>query len=409
MRNRPAFGRLQFAQHRLSKPLPDSPAGRSPSRPACFAGVLAAGVVWLLFLGACHAPAADRMRTWTDVSGNYHLEAELVGVRDGFVTLRKANGTLVKLTEEQFVRNFSEADRNYVARWALEEIQRQQTAADQPAQDDSRQAPQALQYGRARRLCYLSDERISESSGVACSRRAPGVFWTHNDSGDEARLYAFDKRGRTLGACTLKGVLAFDWEDIASFSLEGQHYLLVGDVGNNGRAAGVHMLYLIHEPNVEQLRPDRLLQVPVLQLVNFAYEDDHRNCEALAVDPATRTVLLATKERLFGCLVYSLPWPKDDPKKVHTARKIATLMIPPATGMDISPDGHRAVVVTYGNAYQFTRAPGESWAQAFARRPVEIVLPARAQGEAICYGADGKTLYLTSENLPAPLWEVPVE
>jgi hypothetical protein len=36
-------------------------------------------------------------------------------------------------------------------------------------------------------------------------------------------------------------------------------------------------------------------------------------------------------------------------------------------------------------------------------------MPRRRQGESICYGPDGKTLYLTSEQLPTPLWEVPVE
>ena len=40
---------------------------------------------------------------------------------------------------------------------------------------------------------------------------------------------------------------------------------------------------------------------------------------------------------------------------------------------------------------------------------MEIVLPVRVQGEAICYGQDGKTLYLTSEKRPTPLWEVPVK
>ena len=38
----------------------------------------------------------------------------------------------------------------------------------------------------------------------------------------------------------------------------------------------------------------------------------------------------------------------------------------------------------------------------------EIGMPLRIQGESICYGPDGKTLYLTSEKLPTPLWEVPV-
>lgn len=372
------------------------------------------------------------------------MEAELVGLRDGVVSLRPADGTLVQVTEEDFVRAFSEADRNYVAQQLLRQLRQesgpatdhspphaaQQPDAPSPAPPPEplryppapeppryrpapeppgyRPAPAPLRYAPAQRLCYLADQRITESSGLACSRRTSGIFWTHNDSGDDACLYAFDTHGRNLGTCILRGVVAFDWEDIASLSFQDRPYLLIGDIGNNARAAAVHMIYLIEEPPLDPCKPGAPTPVRVLQLIHFAYEDDHRNCEALAIDPTSRTILLATKELLFGCRVYSLEWPKNDPKKVSIARHIATLRIPPATAMDISPDGQRAVVLTYGNAYQFTRAPGEPWAKAFARPGEEIALPHRAQGEAICYGPDGKTLYLTSEKRPTPLWEVPV-
>lgn len=393
------------------------------------------------------------MRIWTDASGRAHMEAELVGLRDGVVSLRRADGTLVQVTEEDFVRAFSEADRNYVAQQLLRQLSQESGPAtdhsapqaaqqqdapspaaateplrDAPAPEPPRfgpapeplcygpapeplpyaPAPEPLRYAPARRLSYLADQRITESSGLACSRRTSGIFWTHNDSGDDACLYAFDTHGRNLGACILRGVVAFDWEDIASLSFQGRPYLLIGDIGNNARAAAVHMIYLIEEPPLDPRKPGALTPVRVLQLIHFTYEDDHRNCEALAIDPTSRTILLATKELLFGCRVYSLEWPKNDPNKVSVARHIATLRIPPATAMDISPDGQRAVVLTYGNAYQFTRAPGEPWAKAFARPGEEIALPHRAQGEAICYGPDGKTLYLTSEKRPTPLWEVPV-
>ena len=76
--------------------------------------------------------------------------------------------------------------------------------------------------------------------------------------------------------------------------------------------------------------------------------------------------------------------------------------------MDVSPNGRRAVVLTYGNAFEYMRGEDETWGEAFSRKPREIVVLERVQGESICYGADGKTLYLTSEKLPTPLIEVPV-
>ena len=65
--------------------------------------------------------------------------------------------------------------------------------------------------------------------------------------------------------------------------------------------------------------------------------------------------------------------------------------------MDFAADGLRAIVVTREDAYEFDRSPAESWSEAFARSPRLVPLPRRKQGESICYGPGGDTLYLTSE------------
>jgi len=74
--------------------------------------------------------------------------------------------------------------------------------------------------------------------------------------------------------------------------------------------------------------------------------------------------------------------------------------------MDISPDGRRAILGTYGHAFEFCRGKDETWAEAFSRPPRELTVPRRRQGETICFGPDGRTIYLTSEKRPTPLWEV---
>ena len=88
------------------------------------------------------------------------------------------------------------------------------------------------------------------------------------------------------------------------------------------------------------------------------------------------------------------------------AKPVATLTIPTTSAMDISPDGLRALVLTYGDAYEYTRQAGEDWSRGFARQPRVIKMPARRQGESACYGPDGVTIYLTSEKTPTPLIEV---
>lgn len=367
------------------------------------------------------APGGGPARIWRDPTGQQQVEADLLDYNGEQVWLRRTDNRIFVVRPEEL----SPADRGFLEAEAKRRVGAAATAA--PA------GCETIRYGPPRKLAELADQRIDESSGLACSRRRPGVFWTHNDSGDDSRLYAFDRRGRLLCTVQLPDVHAYDVEDVASLTIDGKPYLLVGDTGNNGLASEVQILYLIEEPPLDPaldgpLNPpqrdgagagdnadaggvdrETVTEATIAQVIYLSYEDDHRDCEGLAVDTTTNTILLATKERATRSYVYALPWPENDPKKVSTARQIATLDVPPVTALDISPDGRRAVVLTYGDAYEFSRAEGEDWKTAFSRPGRWLPMPRRRQGESICYGPDGRTLYLTSEQLPTPLWEVPGE
>ena len=97
----------------------------------------------------------------------------------------------------------------------------------------------------------------------------------------------------------------------------------------------------------------------------------------------------------------------EGPKTALVAKRIGALELRQVTGMTISRDGRRAVVLTYGNAFEYLRDAKETWGQAFARPPREIAVPHRVQGESICFGPDGMTLYASSEKRPTPLLEIP--
>lgn len=341
--------------------------------------------------------AFGQVRTWTHRSGQPQFQAEFIDCNHGEVWMRSLDGRTIHLALDAL----SNADQHYV-RQVLQQEQARRAALAPP------DGPQTIHYGPPRQLAVLACRALDESSGLALSRRVSGLFWSHNDSDTDARLYLFDRQGRVLGSCLLKGVRAFDWEDMASFLWGGKPYLLVADTGNNNLAAAVHMLHVVEEPPVDAQRGVLVREVPVVQTIYFSFDDDFRNCEAVGIDPTDRTILLVSKERGPQCHAYVLAWPKAPTKKAQVARRVATLHMRQATAMDVSPDGRRAIVVTYNNAFEFIRQPGESWARALARPPREISMPDRAQGEAICYGDDGMTLYLTSERLPTPLWEVPV-
>ncbi len=248
-------------------------------------------------------------------------------------------------------------------------------------------------------VCTIDCNKLKESSGLAASRLRPDVFWTHNDSGDEPRLYAFDDTGKHLGTCDVEGAKAHDWEDMASFNLDGNACLLVGDIGDNRGKRKTCELYLI-----EEVAPDEEKLV-VRQTVRYRYDRGPQDCESIGFDTTTRQVLFVSKNYALQAQVYLLDWPAET-DEVQTARFIGKINVPGATAMDISPDGRRAIVLCYGNAYEFRRQPGETWQVAFAHKGREIKMPARRQGETLCFGADGRTLFLTSEKQPTPLFRV---
>ncbi|HUG67824.1 MAG TPA: hypothetical protein VMM76_08730 [Pirellulaceae bacterium] len=252
---------------------------------------------------------------------------------------------------------------------------------------------------KMRQLATLANADILESSGLAVSLETPHLFWTHNDSGDGPRLFAFDESGRDLGVVSLEGVTAIDWEDMASFWRGGRGWLLVADVGDNARRRETCQLHLLPEPALN--RPTATVHTTI----TFRYESGPRDCEAVGVDGRSNVVLLASKS-ILRCEVFSLPLLPAPSDEVLVAEPIANISVPLATALDVSPDGTRAIVLTYADAYEFQRGEGESWSDAFQRQPQVIKMPLRRQGESICYAADSRSLFLTSERQPTPLWIV---
>jgi hypothetical protein len=278
------------------------------------------------------------------------------------------------------------------------------------ASAQTRPAPTGrVDYLPAKKLCIVASDDIDESSGLAAGRVNKGVLWTHNDSGDKAQIFAFNHAGADLGTVGISNATARDWEDMCSFAIGSRSFLMLADIGDNHLMRKNCTLYILVEPKLRARIKGKKATLPAAMTINFKYSDGAHNCESIAVDTTTKTIYLVSKCRPAICKVYALPLPNKSPKKILVAKPIASLRIPTTTAMDISPDGLRAVVLTYQNAYEYIRRPNETWADGFARDPRRIKTPFRTQGESICYGADGRTLYLTSENLPMPLLQIPAK
>jgi len=261
----------------------------------------------------------------------------------------------------------------------------------------------------------LSNAAINESSGIAVGHKNPKAFFTHND-GSEAILYAFDAKGNNLGAFTLT-TKARDVEDIGSFVSRGKNWIFMADTGDNKKKRDSYEIFFFEEPSTVQTRKKNtgVNRIANVKVMRFVYEDGSHNCEAVAMDPASGMIYLVEKNDGESCRIYEMPSPfsKNAPAGAGTvtARAIAVVDLKTATGMDISADGMRAIICTYNEAYEFSRSDaGETWKDAFTRKPEVISLPGRKQGEAICYDASGDNCWLTSENEdsnePCPLFKV---
>ncbi len=277
----------------------------------------------------------------------------------------------------------------------------------------------------------IASRELSETSGLATSRRRDDLLWAINDSGAAPRLHAVGADGADLGFTTIEGVSAVDWEDLASFDLDGRSYLLIADTGDNLSWHKRSELLVVEEPKLEG---DALASGSVSKpawRIAFRFEDGPRDCEAVAVD-GERILLIDKRSEPPG--LYELPLrPNTEPAAAEAAESAADLVarrigsvpgIPPPTrsdvkaarwlgryfamptAFDLSPDGRLAVVLTYREAYLYERSADENWPETFARPPQRIALPAMAQAEAIAFARDGRTIFVTSEGLGAPLFQL---
>lgn len=266
----------------------------------------------------------------------------------------------------------------------------------------------------------IEDTRIAESSGLARSQRTAGIWWTHNDSGGEPVLYALDAQGRLRAELRLEGIpVNLDWEDLASYVVDGVAYLLVGDIGDNNGLRPFVQLFRLPEPALGSAQmPQQLTQAPDA-VYTLVYPDGPRDAESLAVDAETQEAYLLSKRdaqpRLYRADLRA-PAPVAAPQLMEALGPIEVPRAPAdfagrvdsfnfLTAMDF--DDRVAVATSYLEVHLWPRAPGESWATAFSRPPRSAPLPDFPQIEAVALDAEGSHLMITSEQLPAPLARLP--
>ncbi len=204
----------------------------------------------------------------------------------------------------------------------------------------------------------IASKPIDEASGLEASRAYPGRLYHHNDSGDDLRFFITDMTGGNLKIVNLKGPKPADIEEMSLGPCGSKTCLYLGDVGDNaGARSEVSFTVLLEKKTYAAT------ETP-LRVVRARYPDGPRNVEAFALHP-NGDLFVVTKpidKQMTNpgpALVYRLSANQlRQTDGVQVFAKLGQLNLPKLlpdlpfpgwipTGLDISRDGKRAVLLTY--------------------------------------------------------------
>ncbi|MGH7896284.1 MAG: hypothetical protein ACREQL_16580 [Candidatus Binatia bacterium] len=247
---------------------------------------------------------------------------------------------------------------------------------------------------------------LPELSGLAASRRHPGIYWAHNDSGHGLVLYAIREDGALVAAFSLRGGSAVDPEDVAvgpcaSGSTRSCVYL--ADTGDNLHGRSRVRIFRVEEPDSLRAGPLAATVLP------FVYADGPHDVEALLVDPHTAELYLVTKALFSLGDVYRIDG--VGARALGKAVRLQAVPTPPdldalTIAASVHPSGERLLLRSYRFVWELRRPGAERLADVLTATPTRVPTAAHGLGEAVSYSADGMGYLLGGEGARSPLFRV---
>jgi hypothetical protein len=247
---------------------------------------------------------------------------------------------------------------------------------------------------------------LVEVSGIATSRQNPNLIWAHNDSGGGPDVWAMGSDGSGDRKFTLTEAEAFDWEDmtLGPGPEPDLDYLYLGDIGDNLGARDELTIYRVTEPAVDESSTGG--ELTDVEGFTVSYEDGPRDAEALLSDPVTGDLFVVNKNVALGPIaVYRIPadTPAGDRVVMERASELSIPGMQFVTGGDISPDGSLIALRTYDEVLLWDRRPDQTVPEALSGQPCSAPQADEGQGEAVAFGADGRSYVTISEGANPPV------
>ena len=242
------------------------------------------------------------------------------------------------------------------------------------------------------------DRAVVEPSGLIKSRDHAGLFWTHNDSGDSARIFGVDPQGALVVELPVEGAENVDWEDL---TLDGAGRIWIGDIGDNLNTRDDLGLYMLDaEPRLEG-------PAVASRRVSIRYPDrDPKvldfDAEALFADGERLYLLTKHRSGDLSTTLYSIPDPLGGAEVTLTRISERAIGGDPkryggmVTAADLSPDGETLAVLSYHALLLFGRPDDD---QDWLSRPIKVIpldQGALEQCESVAW--HGKSLVITNED-----------
>ena len=269
-------------------------------------------------------------------------------------------------------------------------------------------------------IAVVKHPPLGEMSGLAASGKYPGVFWTHNDSGDVARIFPIQLNGNVLmppyesdfwvndpheskkawDGIRIEGASNIDWEDITRIG----DTLYVSDMGNNGNARRDLGIYVVPEPNplaTGQMRALKFIPVVYPDQTAFPPKNWDFDCEALVAKGGK--LFCITKHRkdirtpADGAKLYRLDSEFPNvPNKLKLLDSVEGLG-GWVTGAAVSPDERQLAMLINAPKqvvwfFDISRA-GDKWLHAPSKK---VELSGLRQAEAIAYESN-KSVIISNE------------
>jgi len=280
------------------------------------------------------------------------------------------------------------------------------TPAERPPGEVAPACSPCADYAPATQVGRVTAAALDQLSGIAASRRNPGVLFVHNDH-SSPEFWAVSEAGALLASFTYTGATVRDVEDIAVGPCPSGTCLFLADIGGNLAARPDYTIVRLPEPEVATNGSAAPVTIAAERLV-FTYPDGaQHNAESLLIDPRGGTPYIIDKVATGApSTAYRLPTTFGGPTAVAT--KIGVLPVPmaadqPATAADAHPCGTGFILRTGNTAYEFRIAAGAPFEDAFRATPVVVPVAPEQQGEGIGYEPDGRGFFTNSEGAMQPI------